>query len=104
MPWVRSTRRRFSLVRFDEDLVRRLGRRRGAAAGLAAERTSLIDGRFEIALAIAKGNPPLANQQAAIRLAFDAAIHRDKLVGGAFDLNDAVDQDLAAAVHRYEIG
>jgi hypothetical protein len=54
--------------------------------GVAALRESLlIDRRFEIALAVAKGNPPLANRQAAIRLAFDAAIHSDKLVGRAFD-------------------
>ncbi len=46
----------------------------------------------------------MANRHAAIRLAFDAAIDRDNLVGGALDLNDAVDQDLAAAVHRNEIG
>jgi hypothetical protein len=31
-------------------------------------------------------------------------IDRDKLVGGTFDLNDAVRQDLAGAVHRNEIG
>ena len=74
------------------------------AAGLAAERTSLIHRRFEIGLAVAKGNPPLANRQAAIRLAFDTAIHRDKLIGRPFDLNDTVDQDLAAAIHRNEIG
>src|SRR5947207_10213705 len=54
------------------------------AAGVAVGRTGLIDRRFEIALAVAKGNPPLANRQAAIRLAFDAAIYSDKLVGRAF--------------------
>ena len=55
-------------------------------------------------LAVAKRHAPLANRHAAIGLAFDAAIDGDDLIGRTFDLDDAVDQDLAAAVHRNEIG
>ena len=66
-----------------EQLIRRFTRRGGAAAGLAAERAGLIDRRFEVLIPIAKRDPLLANRHAAIRLAFDAAMDRDQLIGGA---------------------
>src|SRR3954454_16759451 len=84
--------------------VLRLPRGGGAAAGLAAERAGLFDGRLEIALAVAERHPALANRLAGIGFAFDAAIDGDELVGRAFDLDDAVHQNLAAAVQRDEIG
>ena len=84
--------------------VRRLTCRGGAATGLTVKSAGLIARSPEEGFTIAKRNPPLANRHAAIRLAFDAAKDRDNLVGGAFDLNDAVHQDLAGTVHGNEIG
>src|ERR1035437_10390401 len=78
--------------------------RRGAAAGLTAERTGLIHRRLEVGLAVTERNPPLADRHAAIGLALDPAIDRDQLVGGAFDLDDAVHQALAGAVHGNKMG
>src|SRR4051794_6106574 len=67
--------------------VLRLGRGGGAAAGLAAERARLFDGRLEIALAVAERHAALADRLAGVGFAFDAAIDGDQLVGRAFDLN-----------------
>src|ERR1700722_9965151 len=76
----------------------------GAADGLAAERTGLVHRGFEIGLAVAKGDPALADRHAPIGFAVASTIHRDQLGGRALDLDHLVDQDLAATVHGDEIG
>jgi hypothetical protein len=81
-----------------------LGSRGGAAAGRAAEIAGLIHRRLEVSVAITEGDAPLANRHAAIGFTVDAAVNGDELVGRTFDLNQAIDQDLATAVHRNEIG
>ena len=91
-------------IRTEKALVRRFGCRGAAACGLTAERTGLVDRRLEVGIAVAERHPPLANRHAAIGFAFDAAIDRDHLIGRAFDLDNAIHQNLAAAVHGNEIG
>src|ERR1700733_6376951 len=70
-----------------------------AAAGLAVERAGLVHRRLEKKLAVTERRTPLANRHAAIGFAFDTAINRDDLIGGAFDLDDSVHQNLTTAVH-----
>src|SRR6202011_1216700 len=75
-----------------------------AAAGLAAQRAGLVDRRLEVVVAVAKRHPALADRPAAPGLAVDPAIDRDQLLGRALDLDEAVHQDFAGAVHGDEIG
>src|SRR3954462_13323049 len=72
--------------------------------GRAGERAGLIDGGLEVGLAVAKGNTALADRHAAIGFPLDAAIDGDELIGRAFDLNLAVHQYFAVAIHGDEIG
>src|SRR5258708_33359103 len=81
--------------------VRRRGG--GTTARLVVERTGLVHHRLEIAVAVAERDAPLANRHAAICFAIDAAIHGDELVGRSLNLDEAIHQDLAAAVHRDEV-
>src|SRR4051794_22328459 len=74
------------------------------AGSLAGERAGLIDSGLEVGLAVAKGDAALADRHAAIGFPLDAAIDGDELIGRAFDLDLAVHQHLAVAVHGDEIG
>src|SRR5215470_16637375 len=76
----------------DHALVRLARRARRAGARLVRTRAGLADHRIEIVVAVDKRDAPLADRHAAIGLALDAAIDRDKLVGRTFNLNDAVHQ------------
>src|ERR1700741_3791770 len=75
-----------------------------AAGGLVVERAGLAECRCEVFVLIAERHAALADRHAAIGLSLDAAIDRDQPIGRPFDLDRAVDQHLAAAVHGDEIG
>ena len=80
------------------------GARTGAAAGIAAQRTGLVHGVVEVVVAVAQCHATLALRDAAVGFAVDPAIDGDEPVARAFDLDLPIDQDLAAAVERDEVG
>src|SRR4051812_47908469 len=82
----------------------RLGARTGIAAGRAAQRTGLTHRVVEVGVAVAERHATLANRHAAVGLAVDPAIDGDEPIARTFDLDLAIDQDLAAPVERDEIG
>src|SRR3954453_13077513 len=84
--------------------IGRLARRRRDAGGLVGERAALLDRRPEIEIAVAERDPALADRHTAVGFAIDAAIDGDRPITRAFDLDLAVYQHLAAAVHGDEIG
>ena len=63
----------------------------------------MIERRFEISVAVAQRDASLTNRHAAIGFAFGSAIDGNEPVGRPFDLDHAVHQHFAAAVHGDEI-
>src|SRR5437868_87768 len=84
--------------------VARLGTGSRRARGLAGERAGLVDRRLEVVVAVAEGDPALADRRTAIGFAFNAAVDGDEPFGRTLDLNLAVHQHVAGAVHGDEIG
>src|SRR3954471_9363191 len=76
----------------------RLGARTGTAAGRAAQRTGLAHRAVKVSVAVAARHAALAKRPAARGLALNPAIDGNEPIGRTFDLDLAVDQDLAAPV------